>query len=117
MGAYRDESGNGTWYCKFSYYNWQGKKVNKKKRGFKTKKEALEWEQSFLNEQSGNLDMTFEEFFEVYKRDKAPRIRLNTWNTKENIIKSKVMPYIGNLKMNEISKSVRSLLFNGRTRL
>lgn len=48
--------------------------------------------------------MTFEEFFEVYKRDKAPRIRLNTWNTKENIIKSKVMPYIGNLKMNEISK-------------
>ncbi len=104
MGAYRDESGNGTWYCKFSYYNWQGKKINKKKRGFKTKKEALEWEQNFLSEQSGNLDMTFEEFFEVYKRDKAPRIRLNTWHTKENIIKGKVMPYIGNLKMNEISK-------------
>ena len=53
--------------------------------------------------------MTFEEFFEVYKRDKAPRIRLNTWNTKENIIKSKNMPYIGNLKMNEISKVTYSM--------
>lgn len=104
MGAYREESGNGTWYCKFSYYNWQGKKVNKKKRGFKTKKEALEWEQSFLSEQAGDLDMTFEEFFEVYKRDMKPRIRVNTWQTKENIIKSKVIPYIGNLRMNEISK-------------
>jgi len=104
MGVYRDESGNGTWYCKFSYTNWQGKKINKKKRGFPTKKKALEWEQNFLNEQAGSLDMTFEEFFEVYKRDKASRIRINTWQTKESIIKDKVIPYIGKLKMNEITK-------------
>lgn len=104
MPAYRDESGNKTWFSQFTYTNWQGKKINKKKRGFKTKKEALEWEQNFLNEQSGNLDMTFEDFFEVYKRDMAPRIRVNTWMTKENIIKSKVLPYIGNLRMNEITK-------------
>ncbi len=104
MGAYRDESGNGTWFCKFSYINWQGEKINKKKRGFKTKKKAQEWEASFLNKQTGNLDMTFEEFFEVYKRDRSNRIRPNTWQTKEHIIKKKVMPYLGKMKINEISK-------------
>lgn len=104
MPAYRDESGNKTWFSQFTYTNWQGKKINKKKRGFATKKEALEWEASFLNQQAGNLDMTFEEFFEVYKRDKSSRIRKNTWKTKESIIRDKVIPYIGKIKMNEISK-------------
>ena len=33
-GAYRDENKNGTWYCKFSYVNWKGEKLNKKKRRF-----------------------------------------------------------------------------------
>jgi phage integrase len=39
VGAYRDENKNGTWYCKFSDVNWKGEKLNKKKRGFSTKKE------------------------------------------------------------------------------
>ena len=78
MGAYKDESKNGTWFCKFTYTNWKGEKINKKKRGFATKKLAHEWEQEFLNEQSGTLEMTFKEFFEVYKRDKKPRIREHT---------------------------------------
>lgn len=52
MGAYRDESGNGTWFAKFTYTNWRGERINKKKRGFKTKKAALKWEGDFLREQS-----------------------------------------------------------------
>lgn len=103
MGVYRDESKNGTWYCRFSYTNWKGERINKKKRGFATKKEALAWEKDFLNQQAGTLDMTFEEFFEVYKKDRKPRIRLNTWKTKESIIVHKVMPYLGKLKINEIT--------------
>lgn len=104
MGAYRDESRNGTWYSKFSFVNWKGERINKKKRGFKTKKEALEWESSFLDRQSGTLDMSFRDFFEVYKKDKKPRIRENTWLTKESIIVNKVMPYIGDITISEISK-------------
>mgnify|MGYP000864203891 FL=1 len=103
MGAYRDENKNGTWYCKFSYVNWKGQKLNKKKRGFSTKKEALAWEKEFLNGQAGSVELTFREFFELYKRDKKPRIRENTWRTKEAIVNSKVMPYIGDLLMNDIT--------------
>lgn len=106
MGAYRDESKNGTWYCRFNYTNWKGERINKKKRGFASKKEALAWEQNFLNQQAGTLDMTFEEFFEVYKRDREPRIRLNTWKTKESIILHKVMPYLGKLRINEITSVI-----------
>ncbi len=75
MGAYRDESGNGTWFTKFTYANWRGEKINRKKRGFKTKKEALKWEEDFLREQAGNLDMTFAEFFQSIWKGYATKIK------------------------------------------
>ena len=70
MGAYRDENKNVSWYYKFSYVNWKGQKLNKKKRGFSIKKEALAWEKKFLNGQVGSVELTSREFFELYKRDK-----------------------------------------------
>ena len=103
MGGYIDENKNGTWYCKFSYVNWKDKKLNKKKRGFSTKKEALNWENELLSQQAGTVELTFREFLELYKRDKKPRIRENTWRTKEAIVTTKIMPYMGDLLMNEIS--------------
>lgn len=44
--AYKDEQ-RGTWYVSFHYTDWTGKNKRKLKRGFKTRKEALEWENSF----------------------------------------------------------------------
>ena len=41
--------------------------------------------------------MSFREFFELYKRDRKPRIRENTWRTKEAIVNQKILPYIGDL--------------------
>ena len=98
MPAFRDESGNKTWFCKFNYTNWKGEKLTKKKRGFLTKKEALKWEQEFLNQHSESIEMSFREFFELYKRDRKPRIRENTWRTKEAIVNQKTLSYIGDLK-------------------
>jgi phage integrase len=42
----------------------------------------LNWEKEFISQQAGTVEMTFREFFELYKRDKKPRIRENTWRTK-----------------------------------
>ncbi|MDU3010538.1 MAG: site-specific integrase [Peptoniphilus harei] len=103
MPAFRDESGNKTWFCKFNYTNWRGEKLTKKKRGFLTKKEALKWEKEFLNQHSESIEMSFREFFELYKRDRKPRIRENTWRTKEAIVNQKILPYIGDLMLNEIN--------------
>lgn len=104
MGAYRDENNNGKWICKLTYRNWKGEKIVKKKRGFKTKKEALEWERNFLIEQGDSIDMTLEEFYQIYKRDKFPRLRRNTINTKEIIVENKILPYLGKIPINNITK-------------
>ena len=47
--------------------------------------------------------MTFAAFVELYSRDMKSRLRLNTWQTKENIIQNKLLPYFGNKCLSEIS--------------
>ena len=56
MPAYKDKA-KGTWYASFYYEDWTGKKVKKMKRGFPTKREALEWERTFLQQQTADLEM------------------------------------------------------------
>ena len=45
--------------------------------------------------------MLFSDFIEVYGEDMKPRLKYNTWLTKEHIIKTKLIPYFGQKKMNE----------------
>ena len=84
MPAYKDKA-KGTWYASFYYEDWTGKKVKKMKRGFPTKREALEWERTFLQQQTADLEMTFENFVAVYVADMKGRIKENTWGTTEHI--------------------------------
>ena len=104
MAVYKDEKQK-TWYVSVRYSNWQGEKTRKVKRGFKTKKEAQEWEQDFLNENAGNLEMTFAEFVEIYKQNQKHRVRESTWQTKESIIETKIMPYFKRKRMIDIKSS------------
>ncbi len=102
MPVFKNES-NGTWYVMARYVNWKGERKQKCKRGFATKKEAQEWERMFQLQTSSDLDMSFEAFTELYARDIKSRLKENTWLTKENIIKTKILPYFGKLKISEIS--------------
>ena len=54
MPAYKDK--NNKWYVSFRYQDWTGKKVRKVKRGFETRREALEWERRFLLKENGSMD-------------------------------------------------------------
>ena len=101
MSAYKDKK-TGKWFVFFYYRDWQGKNKGKTKRGFQTKREALEWEREFKQKQETNLDMSFKSFVEIYSKDMKARLKLNTWLTKENIIQTKLVPDFGNKKMNEI---------------
>ena len=73
MPAYKDAKKN-TWYVKFRYKDWTGQNKEVMKRGFATKREALQWERNFMLEKSGSLDMTFADFVQVYLRDRQHRI-------------------------------------------
>lgn len=101
MPAYKND--NGTWYVSFYYRDLSGKNIKKKKTGFSTKKEALQWERMFINRKSGTMNMTFEDFVNVYKEDIKPRLRYNTWVTKEHIIDQKILPYFASKPMCEIT--------------
>ena len=91
MPAYKNKD-NGTWYVMTQYTNWKGERKPKCKRGFDTKREAQEWEQTFRQQNSGDLDMPFSAFVEIYCREQKPRLKESTWQTKENIIQQKILP-------------------------
>ena len=94
---------NGTWYVMAWYTNWKGERKQKCKRGFSTKREAQEWERIFKMQSAGDMDMTFEAFTELYEKDIRPRIKENTWLTKEHIIQTKILPYFGKRNISEIT--------------
>ena len=49
----------GRWMSQIRVTDWTGKTIHKKKRGFATKKEALQWERDFISQSTGSLGMTF----------------------------------------------------------
>lgn len=63
------KNAKGLWDIQFYYKNYQGKRVKKHKRNFRTKKEAVSWAEEFILQQSHNLDMDFESFWKLYRND------------------------------------------------
>ena len=96
---------SGKWEVRTYYKDFTGVRKQKTKRGFEKKSDAIAWERSFHLQQDENLDMYFKDFVEIYIRDKKPRVKYNTWLTKEYIIENKILPYFGNKKVSEIRTS------------
>ena len=61
MSVTRDKN-TGKWMSQIRVKDWTGKGDPQKKRGFKTKKEALQWEQDFISQADGSLGMKFKRF-------------------------------------------------------
>lgn len=99
MAVYKDGD---KWRVIYRYTNWQGERKQTQKRGFKTKREALQWEREVMQKSESKLDMTFASFFEIYEADKKKRVKENTWESKSHIIRTKILPYFGNRKIAEI---------------
>ena len=104
MPAYKDEK-TGKWFAKFYYTNWQGIKKQKWKRGFATKKEALGFERDFLEKQSANPDMTFQNLYQIYMEDMAARLKQSTLLTKKAVLQTHILPFFGSKPINEIKAS------------
>ncbi len=104
MPAYKDNK-TGKWFCKFYYTDWQGNNRQKWKRGFATKKEALAYERDFLEKQSANPDMTFQNLYELYMEDMTARLKKSTILTKKHICETHILPFFGKKPINEIKAS------------
>ena len=102
MPAYKE---NGNWRAKFKCKDWKGETKWISKRGFTTKRDALQWERDYLLRLSGSVDLTFREFVAIYREDRAPRIKQSTMGTKDHIIDSKLIPAFGNLVLRDIDST------------
>lgn len=94
---------NNTWYVQFRYTDWKGERQQKLKRGFATKHEAQEWERNFLMQKKSDPNMTFESFAELYEKDVRPRLKENTWLSKECVIQKKILPYFAKRRLCDIT--------------
>ena len=102
MAIIKNEVTN-TWEVRTRYLDWTGAKKQKTKRGFTRKADAIEWEQNFQLKSVQDIDMTFGDFVDIYIEDLQPRLRENTWKTKEAIINKKILPYFKDKKLSKIS--------------
>ena len=101
MPAYKDT--NGTYFVSFYYEDFRGVKKRKMKRGFARRRDALDWERRFLLQSTADLNMKFSDFVEIYRNDKQMRIRESTWESKNNMIDLKILPYFKDRPISEIT--------------
>ena len=60
MPVYKDGD-SGSWRAQFYYTDWTGKKHKKNKRGFRTKKEAQQYEAEYIRVAKADMDMPMKE--------------------------------------------------------
>ena len=107
------KTANGTFAVHYSYLGQDGKRHCTTKRGFKYKKDATKWQQVELPEAVERLEnpryddeyMTMGRLIAEYMEFTKLRRRGSTFYVKENIIKEKILPYWGNLRVFDIKKS------------
>ena len=104
MPAYKYTLKNGKtmWYAAFNYTDWTGKSRHTCKRGFKTQREAKEYERSFLDQEKNTSDILFPSLVENYLEDMGHRLKPTTMENKRSIIEGKLLPYFSRLKVCDI---------------
>ena len=106
MSVFKDKwSGydGSTWRVVCYYKDWRGENVRHEKRGFATKHEAVQYEHNFLARKTKNINMSFDDFIDLYMEDIMPQVKKSTYANKEHIINLHIRPYFKNLSLSEIS--------------
>lgn len=82
-----------------------GEKKKRRKRGFLTKREALEYERQKKLNSMKSMDMKLSEFIEVYFDDKQNELKERSIKNKRYMMEQHIVPYFGNCMMSEITAS------------
>lgn len=102
MAVFKDETRN-TYYVKTYYIDYTGEKKQKKKRGFKLKKDAVNWEREFLLQMQGEPNMTLNSLAELYLKDIKTRLKEITYDGHKHLLENRILPYLGNKPINLIT--------------
>lgn len=100
MPVYKDT--NNTWFVECRYQDWNGERKRHKKRGFKTQREAKEYERSYLNKTHTDKHLTFKNLSELYLEDCKVRLKASTYENKVFVFNKNLIPYFGKLHIEKI---------------
>lgn len=101
MSVFKD-SYTKTWACKFRYTNWQGEVKQHKKTGFKTQKEAKEYERDYLDKMNQSSDILFKSLASKYLEDRKTRVKPSSYYSMSHLIE-RLIEYFGNMEVCNIS--------------
>ena len=107
MAVYKDNSNgySGKWRVAVSYKDINGKNVKHEKRGFNTRRDAIQYEAQYKLLVNKDLGMLFGEFVNCYKKDKGSRIKPTTLKSKEFMIDKHILPYFSNRPVSSITST------------
>lgn len=106
MAVYKDKwdgYDSKTWRVACYYYTWDGQHKKHEKRGFKTKREAVEYEKNYLLKKKNDINMSFGTFVDRYLEDIRPRIKESTYEMKVNVINTHIRKYFKMFSVSEIT--------------
>ena len=81
------------WFCKFSYKDIKGITHQKKKEGFRTRKQALEYQENFLNEANSRPISCFKDLIQLYIADKTNNVKPLTLKKITSVTSKYIRPY------------------------
>ncbi|MCD7814908.1 MAG: Arm DNA-binding domain-containing protein [Lachnospiraceae bacterium] len=99
---YQTKDGKTKWYANFYYTDWRGEKKHKCKRGFQTRREALEYERNFIDQGSKDPTILFSSLVENYLTEYGARLKPTTLENKRFLIETKLTPYFGQMRICDI---------------
>lgn len=104
MSVYKDKKTK-NWVVTLRYTDLNGQEKRRAKRGFKTKREAVEWEREFLSgiEEQEQIDMKFKDFYITYMDDLSNHLKFTTIRNKRYMIDYHILPFFGEMEMTKIS--------------
>lgn len=103
MPVYKDEKMN-TWFVDCSYTNVFGKRVRIKKRGFKQKNLALNYERRVLleSQEIKKQAVKLDELFNAYIEYKSARLKPRSIFDYKSLYKKHIQPYFGDMYVDKI---------------
>ena len=101
MSIYKAEKNK--WFVVTRFNDSRGKSKQTTKRGFSTKREAVEWERDFLLNASFSNNMKFKNMVNLYFEDIKNRVKEITYINKLSKVNNQILPYFGDFAISDIT--------------
>lgn len=105
MLAYKDSERN-TWFIRCSYKDYKGDYKKTTKRGFSTKKEALEWERQFKIKDHYDDTTPFVVICEKYYTEHINVHRASTLQMYRTHINNNIKPFFSDMPLTKVDKNI-----------